>query len=123
MYSYIMISSSNVSLLCYCSALVHNSVSSFIQAISIAPLQSTASQRRSRHSTDTVSKFHAEAPQASASEGIAHYAQGTYVAVRAGFEPTILRTKALNLPMSHHATQVTALSRDPSVSSRPNFKE
>ena len=40
---------------------------------------------------DTVSEFHAEAPQA-----IARLAQGPYVAAvaaRAGFEPTILRTK------------------------------
>ena len=44
----------------------------------------------SRHSTDTVSEFHAEAPQATVSEGLA---QGPYVAARAGFEPEILRTK------------------------------
>jgi len=37
-----------------------------------------------------LSLFHAEAPQATASEGLA---QGPYVAARAGFEPTILRTK------------------------------
>jgi len=39
-------------------------VNSFIQAISIAPLLSTTTQKRSRHSTDTVSEFHDEAPQA-----------------------------------------------------------
>ena len=38
---------------------------------------------------DTVSGFHAKAPQATASEGLA---QGPYVA-RAGFEPKTLRTK------------------------------
>ena len=39
---------------------------------------------------DTVSEFHAKAPQATASEGLA---QGPYVAARAEFEPTTLRTK------------------------------
>ena len=67
----------------------------FIQAISIAPLQST--QKRSRHSTITVPEFHAVAPQAIASEGLA---QGPYVATRAGFEPG---RKTSNLPMRHHA--------------------
>ena len=37
-----------------------------------------------------MSEFHAEAPQATASEGIA---QGLYVAARAGFSPTTLRMK------------------------------
>ena len=41
-------------------------------------------------STDTVLEFHAEAPQAIASEGLA---QGPYMVARAGFEPTTLRTK------------------------------
>ena len=35
-------------------------------------------------------EFHAKAPQATASEGLA---QGPYVAARAGFEPTTLQTK------------------------------
>jgi len=39
-----------------------------------------------------VSKFHAEAPQATASEGLAH---GPYVAARAGFEPATLHTKGV----------------------------
>ena len=39
---------------------------------------------------DIVSEFHAEAPQATASEGLA---QGPYMAAGAGFEPTTLRTK------------------------------
>ena len=77
-------------------------IHTFIQAISIAPLQvfcifvrmnkvtTTTTQRRSRHSTDTVSEFHAEAPQATASEGLA---QGPYVAARAGFEPMTPRMK------------------------------
>jgi len=37
-----------------------------------------------------MSKFHAEAPQATGSEGLA---QGPYMAARAGFERTTLRTK------------------------------
>src|SRR6218665_1716287 len=52
--------------------------------------KSTTAQRRSRHSMDAVSEFHAEAPQATESEGLA---QGLYVADRAGFEPTTLWTK------------------------------
>ena len=39
---------------------------------------------------DTVSEFHAEAPQATASEGLA---QGPYVAARPGFKPATLQTK------------------------------
>jgi len=40
---------------------------------------------------DTVSReFHAEAPQATVSEGLA---QGPYGAARTGFEPTTLQTK------------------------------
>ena len=56
--------------------------------------KSTTTQRRSRHSTDrpTVSEFHAEVLQASASEGLA---QGLYVAARAGFEPTTLRSRGI----------------------------
>src|SRR6218665_3852437 len=61
---------------------IHSFISfiySFIQAIYIAPFKSTNAHRRSRHSTaDTVSEFHVEAPQATASEGLAS------VAARAG---------------------------------------
>ena len=39
---------------------------------------------------DTVSEFHVEPPQTTASDGLA---QGPYVAARTGFEPVILRTK------------------------------
>ena len=39
---------------------------------------------------DTVSEFHVEALQAIASEGLA---QGPYMAARAGFKTTTLRTK------------------------------
>ena len=51
---------------------------------------STTTQKHSRHSKDTVSEFHAEAPQATASEG---HPQGSYMVARAGFEPTILQMK------------------------------
>ena len=37
-------------------------------------------------------EFHAEAPQATVSEGLA---QGSYVAARAGFESTTLQTKGV----------------------------
>ena len=47
--------------------------------------------------SDTMSEFHAEAPQASVSEGLA---QGPYVMARAGFEPMTLQT---NLPVSHQS--------------------
>src|SRR6218665_2346498 len=42
------------------------------------------------YSTDTVLEFHAEAPQAIASEGLA---QGPYTETRAGFKPATLQTK------------------------------
>src|SRR6218665_2014176 len=51
-------------------------------------LNSTTTQRRYRHSTDTVYKFHAEAPQATASEGLT---QGSYEE----FEPMTLMTKGI----------------------------
>ena len=78
-----------------------NSFNSFIQAICTAPLQSTTTQRRSPHSTDTASEFHDKAPQAFPSEVLA---QGSYVVAWARFKPTNLRT---NLPMNHHAPQST----------------
>jgi len=53
-------------------------------------LKFTNTQRSSRHSTDTISECHAEAPQATASEGLA---QRPYLAARAGFELATLRTK------------------------------
>ena len=39
---------------------------------------------------DTVSEFHAKAPQATASKGLA---QDPYMAARVGFKPEILRTQ------------------------------
>jgi len=47
-----------------------------------------------------VPEFHAEAPQETASEGLA---QGPYVAAKAGFKPATLQTS--NLPMSYQAPQ------------------
>src|SRR6218665_2091818 len=55
--------------------------------------KSTTTQRCPRHSTNTVSEFHAEAPQATASEELA---QGSYVADRAGFKPTTLRSTGID---------------------------
>ena len=40
-----------------------------------------------------MSEFHAEAPEATASEGLA---QVVYVAARAVFEPTILQSKGID---------------------------
>src|SRR6218665_1019480 len=76
-----------------CSIVYQIIIHSFIQAISIAPLKSTTTQKRSRHSTDTVPEFHAEVPLATASSGLA---QDPYVAVRAGFEPTTLRSNGID---------------------------
>ena len=56
---------------------------SFVQAISITPLQVHYYSE---------AEFHAEAPQANASEGLA---QGPYVAAKAGLEPATLRTKGV----------------------------
>ena len=55
---------------------------------------STTTQRRSRHSTDTMSEFHAKSTQATASERLP---QGSFVAAGASFK---LMT---NRPLSHHA--------------------
>src|SRR6218665_2930789 len=67
------------------STIIHPFIHSFIQAILYRLFRSTATHIRSRHSTGTVSEFHAEAPQATTtSEGLA---QSPYVAARAGFEP------------------------------------
>ena len=43
---------------------------------------------------DTVSEFHAEAPQATVSKGLA---QGPYVGARVGVEPTTLRLRVIDL--------------------------
>src|SRR6218665_2698949 len=49
-------------------------------------------QRRSRHSTDTVPGFHAETPQATE----LRLSQGPNVTARAGVEPMALRTKGVD---------------------------
>src|SRR6218665_1761657 len=57
-----------------------------------------STQRHSRHSMDTLSEFHVEVLQATASEGLA---QGLYVAARKGFETVTHRkkgTEAANEP-------------------------
>src|SRR6218665_1808829 len=68
-------------------------INSFIQAFSLAPLQvhyySKALQTQHGY---YVSEFHAEAPQATVSEGLA---KGPYVAARVGFEPTTIRMKGV----------------------------
>src|SRR6218665_983109 len=78
-------------------------IHSFIQVISTAPLQvHYTTQRRSRHSTDTVPEFQTEAPQATVSEGLA---QGLYVAVRDGVESMTLWAKSVdstNAPQTPH---------------------
>ena len=65
-------------------------------------MSTSSPHRRSQHSMGIVLEFHAEAPQATASEGLA---QGPYVAARAGLEPTTLRTKG-DESMRHHAQRV-----------------
>ena len=53
---------------------------------------------------DTVSEFHAEMPQTTVSEGLAH---GPYVVARVGFKPTTLRTKdAEYTNLIHYAPQL-----------------
>ena len=47
--------------------------------------------------------FHAEALQATVSEGLA---QNSYVGARAGFEPTTPGRKASTLPKRHHAPSI-----------------
>jgi len=45
-----------------------------------------------------VPEFHAKAPQATASEGLA---QGLYVVARAGFKPATLRLKGVESTNAH----------------------
>src|SRR6218665_2016385 len=59
-------------------------------------------RRRSRHCTDNVPEFHAEAPPATVSGGLI---QGPYMAARTGVEPMTLRTKGVdstNAPPTPH---------------------
>src|SRR6218665_1132144 len=82
-------------------------IQSFIQTISIAPLQYTITQRRSRHNMDTVSEFHAEAPQATASEGLA---QGPTWRLERDSNPRPFGRKETNLLMSHNALTMVEYS-------------
>src|SRR6218665_594343 len=66
---------------------MYASMYSFIQTISF---MSSTTQRRYRHSTDTVSEFHAKAPQTTVSEGLT---QHPYLAARAGLVPPTIRMK------------------------------
>jgi len=55
----------------------------------------------SNYRIDTVSEFHTEALQATANEG---FAEGQYVAARAGFKPATLKTngaESINKPQRH----------------------
>ena len=72
---------------------VHRLGMKFIMDISIAPFQVYYYSEALPTQLDTVSVFHAEAPQATVSEGLA---QGPYVAPRAGFEPTTLWSTAMD---------------------------
>src|SRR6218665_3520329 len=67
-------------------------IRSFTPDISIAPLQVHYYSEAPRRSADIVLESHAEAPQATASEGLV---QGPYVEARAGFEPVTFRTKGI----------------------------
>src|SRR6218665_1247763 len=67
-----------------CSLFIH---SGYFYSASSNPLLLSGAYN---NSVDTAQEFHAEAPQATASEGLA---QGPYVAARAGFKPLTLWTK------------------------------
>ena len=78
---------------------IHSFICSFVRSfihsfrlILSRLFKSPTTQKRSRHSTNTVSEFHPEAPQATASEG---FAQGSYVAARVGLETASLRAKGV----------------------------
>ena len=70
-------------------------------------------QKRSRHSTDTAPEFHAEASQTTVREGLA---QGPYVAARARFEPTTLRSKGFD--STYAPPRLTTTTRDNQKSSK-----
>src|SRR6218665_213231 len=74
--------------------------SGYFYIASSNPLLLRGARPESRHSTDTVSEFHADAPQTVASKGLV---QGPDVAVRAVSHPRPFGRRAMNLPMSHHA--------------------
>src|SRR6218665_897933 len=59
-------------------------INSFIHSGYLYSASSSPPLLRGAHGTDTVPEFHAEAPQATVSEGLA---QGPYVVASAGVEP------------------------------------
>ena len=73
-------------------------IHSFIQAISIAPLQVHCYSE----ALLIQDEFHAEAPLAAVSEGLS---QGPYVAARAVVEPMTIRTKGIDYQCATHAPQ------------------
>src|SRR6218665_150745 len=75
--------------------------------------KSTTTQKRPRHSTDTVPEFRAEAPLATASDGLA---QGPYVAAIAGFKLTTLRLKGID--STNASPRPTTICIAPLVASR-----
>ena len=77
----------------------------FIQAISVVPLQ-VHSQRHSQHSSDTLSEFHTEVPQATVSD----LPKAHTWRLEWGSNPRSFGRKATNLPMSHHAPPLGPLS-------------
>src|SRR6218665_1241283 len=80
--------------------------------------KSTTTQKRSRHSVDTVPEFYAEVPQATASEGLT---QDPYVAAKVGFEPATLRMKGVEStnepphPTDHRLLSLLRLNKLSSV--------
>jgi len=76
-------------------------------SISIAQLIAPAFQKRTRPQQLTLCRsLHAEAIQVTASEGLS---QSSYVAARAGFEPTIVRHRLYQCATTPHWKH-TALS-------------
>src|SRR6218665_3014115 len=67
-------------------------IHSFIPAFSIAPLQHSTIQRRSRLQHGYCIGVSRQSAQTTAGKGLA---QGPYVAARAGVEPTTLRLKVI----------------------------
>src|SRR6218665_2183873 len=77
----------------------HQHCGDCILNLSTALLTARAFQKRSRPQQLTLCRsLHAEALQATASEGLA---QVSYVAARAGFKPTTLLSKGIDSTMSH----------------------
>src|SRR6218665_1539656 len=94
-------------------------VRSFIHSGYFYSASSSLSQRCSRHSTDTVSEFHAETHRQLL---VKNLPKGSYVAARAGIKPTTLWLTAIDsinepprptmlcthtitiTPMTHHRT-------------------